>query len=104
MYLKIGKKTISEKNKPFVIAEIGVNHNGRYSIAKKLIDKAISCGAKNAKQLVFKSLDEERRIRKEMDAAARVQSAAQRAYYSTSVSESLRIARRGHDTIAIAAL
>tara|TARA_B100001250_G_scaffold411928_1_gene441823 strand:- start:3183 stop:4229 length:1047 start_codon:yes stop_codon:yes gene_type:complete len=53
MYLKIGKKTISEKNKPFVIAEIGVNHNGRYSIAKKLIDKAISCGADCVKFQTF---------------------------------------------------
>ncbi len=31
--------------KPFFIAEIGINHNGNLSLAKKLIDSAKSCGA-----------------------------------------------------------
>ena len=30
---------------PFVIAEIGINHNGSVDIAKKLIDMAKDCGA-----------------------------------------------------------
>ena len=30
--------------KPFLIAEIGINHNGDISIAKKLIDEAILAG------------------------------------------------------------
>ena len=29
---------------PFIIAEIGINHNGSIDIAKKLIDMAIDCG------------------------------------------------------------
>lgn len=36
---------IMEKNFPFVIAEIGINHNGNIKIAKQLIDMAKSCGA-----------------------------------------------------------
>lgn len=30
--------------KPFIIAEIGINHNGSLEIAKKLIDMAANCG------------------------------------------------------------
>ena len=32
-------------NKTLIIAEAGVNHNGKLSIAKDLIDIAASCGA-----------------------------------------------------------
>ena len=32
-------------NNPFIIAEIGINHNGDINIAKQLIDMAIRCGA-----------------------------------------------------------
>jgi N-acetylneuraminate synthase len=32
------------KNTPFIIAEIGINHNGSIDLAKKLIDMAIDCG------------------------------------------------------------
>ena len=31
-------------NKIFLIAEIGINHNGEIELAKKLIEMAISCG------------------------------------------------------------
>jgi N-acetylneuraminate synthase len=37
-------KNISESTKPYLIAEIGINHNGDVSIAKKLIDAANACG------------------------------------------------------------
>ena len=30
---------------PYIIAEIGSNHNGDMSLAKKLIDKAVEAGA-----------------------------------------------------------
>ncbi len=33
------------KELPFIIAEIGINHNGNVEIAKKLIDMAKACGA-----------------------------------------------------------
>ena len=33
-----------KNNKIFLIAEIGVNHNGDIKIAKQLIDNAVECG------------------------------------------------------------
>lgn len=35
----------SERKKPYIIAEIGANHNGDIDLAKKMIDKAVFCGA-----------------------------------------------------------
>ena len=37
---KIDKKLIGNSSSPFIIAEAGLNHNGSFSIAKKLIDEA----------------------------------------------------------------
>ena len=37
------------KTKTFVIAEIGINHNGDLDQAKKLIEEAKNCGASSAK-------------------------------------------------------
>ncbi|MEI7473831.1 MAG: N-acetylneuraminate synthase family protein [bacterium] len=42
--IKIGNKIVGEGQSCFVIAEIGINHNGSVEIAKKLIDSAVSCG------------------------------------------------------------
>ena len=46
-HVKIGNKIIGKKNKTFIIAEAGLNHNGSFSLAKKLIDNAkeIKCDA-----------------------------------------------------------
>ncbi len=44
MKLKIGKNEINLKNKSFVIAEIGHNHQGSIKLAKKMILKAKECG------------------------------------------------------------
>ena len=35
---------LNKEKLPFIIAEIGINHNGDVSIAKKLIDMAKKCG------------------------------------------------------------
>ena len=43
------------KNKVFIIAEAGVNHNGNIDIAKKLIDVAVSAGADAVKFQTFKT-------------------------------------------------
>ena len=43
------------KNKTIIIAEAGVNHNGKLSIAKKLIDLAKDAGADIIKFQTFKS-------------------------------------------------
>ncbi len=36
---------VKEYGRPYVIAEIGANHNGDIELAYKMIDKAIECGA-----------------------------------------------------------
>ena len=36
---------VREYSQPYVIAEIGANHNGDIELAKKMIDKAVECGA-----------------------------------------------------------
>jgi len=41
----IGKKEIFNFSKPYIIAEIGANHNGDMVLAKKMIDSAKECGA-----------------------------------------------------------
>ena len=41
--VKIGEHEITEDSKPYMIAEIGINHNGDMQIAKKLIDAANAC-------------------------------------------------------------
>lgn len=42
--LKIGDKEIGYDKPVFIVAEIGINHNGDVEIAKKLIDVAVSAG------------------------------------------------------------
>ena len=42
--MQIGKFSIGPNCPPFLIAEIGINHNGDIGIAKKLIDEAKSAG------------------------------------------------------------
>ena len=42
--IKIGNKTIREENPVFIIAEIGLNHNGDINLAKKLINVAVKAG------------------------------------------------------------
>lgn len=40
-------------NKTYIIAEAGVNHNGKYQIAKKLVYEAARCGANAIKFQIF---------------------------------------------------
>jgi N-acetylneuraminate synthase len=42
--VRIGNKTVGENQPAYIIAEIGINHNGSIKIAKELIDAAIECG------------------------------------------------------------
>ncbi|MCD4692725.1 MAG: N-acetylneuraminate synthase family protein [Calditrichales bacterium] len=41
---KIGSHIISENGNPYIIAEIGCNHNGDIELGKKLIQEAKNCG------------------------------------------------------------
>ena len=42
--VKIGEKLIGEGYPTFIVAEIGINHNGDLTLAKKLIDMAVFAG------------------------------------------------------------
>lgn len=50
----IGSSEIKNFGRPFIIAEIGSNHNGKIELAKQLIDRAIESGADAVK---FQSFD-----------------------------------------------
>jgi sialic acid synthase SpsE len=41
---KLGKHEVHNFSKPYIIAEIGANHNGDMELAKAMIDAAVSCG------------------------------------------------------------
>ena len=43
--LKLGTRTVGAAHPTFIIAEIGINHQGDVEIAKELITKAKECGA-----------------------------------------------------------
>ena len=47
--IRIGEFSIDAESPTFIIAEIGINHNGSLDLAKKLIDQAVSVGADCAK-------------------------------------------------------
>lgn len=51
--IKIGYKSIGEKEPCFIIAEAGVNHNGDIELAKKLIDVAKEAGVDAVKFQTF---------------------------------------------------
>ena len=43
--IKIGNKLVGDHHPAYVIAEIGINHNGDLNIAKQMIDAAVHAGA-----------------------------------------------------------
>ncbi|MFU7527161.1 N-acetylneuraminate synthase family protein [Qipengyuania sp. ASV99] len=53
--ITIGKRTLSDCDPCFIIAEIGVNHDGDLDIAHKMIDAAHECGADAVKFQTFKT-------------------------------------------------
>lgn len=53
--LRIGNRAVGSGQPVFIIAEAGVNHNGRLDLAKKLIDAAAEAGADAIKFQTFKA-------------------------------------------------
>ena len=51
--ITIGKRMVGEGRPTFIIAEAGVNHNGKLSLARKLIDAAARAGADAIKFQTF---------------------------------------------------
>lgn len=47
--IKIGPRTIGKNTKPFVIAEVGINHEGSFEKAKKMVYDAYKAGAECVK-------------------------------------------------------
>lgn len=47
--IKLGTRTVGQNNPTYVIAEIGINHQGDIDTAKKLISEAAGCGASAVK-------------------------------------------------------
>ena len=45
MKIKIGSKYVGDNCPCYIVAEIGLNHNGELEIAKKLIEEAVKAGA-----------------------------------------------------------
>ena len=53
--LTLGKRILEKDSKPYIIAEIGVNHEGSLEKAKELIDLAKEGGADAAKFQTYKA-------------------------------------------------
>lgn len=45
MEIRIGNKKLDYNQTPFIVAELGLNHNGKISLAKKMINEAKRAGA-----------------------------------------------------------
>jgi sialic acid synthase SpsE len=53
--IEIGGCTVGEDRPVFIIAEAGVNHNGDFQLAKKLVDVAYDAGVDAVKFQTFKT-------------------------------------------------
>jgi N,N'-diacetyllegionaminate synthase len=53
--IHIGMKRLGDKQPCFIIAEAGINHNGKFAVAKKLVDAAVSAKADAVKFQTFKA-------------------------------------------------
>ncbi len=53
--IKIGERIISEESLAYILAEAGVNHNGSFELALKLVDIAKEAGADAVKFQMFKT-------------------------------------------------
>ena len=58
MRIRIGRNKYIGNNSPcFIIAEVGINHNGDIALAKKMVDVAAQCGVDAVKFQTFKALE-----------------------------------------------
>ena len=54
-FITIGNKYIGDSQPVFIIAEIGVNHNGDFGLAREMVEIAGDCGADCVKIQTFKA-------------------------------------------------
>ena len=52
---RIGDRTLDPERPPYVVAEIGVNHNGDLELARRTIDAAVGAGADAVKFQTFRA-------------------------------------------------
>ncbi|WLR41585.1 N-acetylneuraminate synthase family protein [Bacillus carboniphilus] len=65
-FIQIGDRKIGEDHAPFVIAEIGINHEGSLTVAKEMVDAAASAGAEVIKHQTHVVEDEMSKEAKEV--------------------------------------
>ena len=53
--LRIGPRSIGDGQPAYIIAEIGINHNGKIDTAKRMIDAAQTCGVDAVKFQTFRT-------------------------------------------------
>ncbi len=53
--VKIGKRWVGEEEPAYVVAEIGINHNGDVDLAKEMVEEARKCGLDAVKFQAFKA-------------------------------------------------
>jgi sialic acid synthase SpsE len=53
--IRIGQFEFNDNAEPYIIAEAGVNHNGDYDLAIRLIDEAVNAGAHAIKWQIYKA-------------------------------------------------
>jgi len=53
--VQIGDRKVGGGEACFIVAEMGINHNGQIEIAKEMIDKAVKCGVDAVKFQAFKT-------------------------------------------------
>ena len=53
--IKLKNKSISKKNRCFIIGEAGINHDGSLSKARELVDVAVDAGVDAVKFQMFTS-------------------------------------------------
>ena len=55
--LRIGRRLIDAGEPAYILAEIGINHEGDLGLARDMIDAAVSCGADGVKFQSFRAGD-----------------------------------------------
>jgi len=54
--IQIGARTIGDGHPAYIIAEIGINHNGDIAIAKQMIDAAVHAGTQGTTAAILSAL------------------------------------------------
>lgn len=83
-------------NKVFIIAEAGVNHNGDISLAKQLVDVAVSAGADAVKFQTFKA---EKLVCKNAEKAAYQKETTNQAESQLEMLKKLELSEEMHDQL-----